>query len=217
MLSLQSRGQIRERSQHRQTLAPASRPMPGAEEKPDAERLGDLLAALDQRDDRLGQDQRQVVLEPLPQATALIRASVRTRADVYPDLGLADLDRISTDVVCPGIESAAAAQIESSVVPVAGENLTGNAATVQREAHMRAAIVERIDRVANQEQDNCLTVHTQDEAFGRLEVSHRGGPDHPAAGGWTDLGCGGHGAKPTCSSALEVKHNLRNLAATTDL
>ena len=31
------------------------------------------------------------------------------------------------------------------------------------------------------------------------------------------MGCGRHAAKPTCSSALEVKHNLGNLVKKTDL
>ena len=55
-----------------------------------------------------------------------------------------DLDRVGPHVVGPGIERAAGGQVEAGVVPVAGDQPALDRAPMQREAHVRAAVVERV-------------------------------------------------------------------------
>src|ERR1700751_3286066 len=59
-----------------------------------------------------------------------------------------DLDRASRHVICPQIECAAARQFEPRMMPVAGQDAVLDAAPIERETHMRAAIVEREDMPA---------------------------------------------------------------------
>ena len=69
--------------------------------------------------------------------------------------------RISTGtgrhVVCPQIEGAAARQLEARMMPMAGQDAVLDAAAIERETHMRAAIVEREHAPA--------VVHEQDRAM----------------------------------------------------
>ena len=58
-----------------------------------------------------------------------------------------DLDRVGAHVVGPRVERAAGTQVEAGVVPVAGDEAALDGAAVEREAHVRAAVVERV-RVA---------------------------------------------------------------------
>jgi len=104
--------------------------VPDAEQKGDTERLGDLLATVDKGHDGFGHDKGQVVLESLPQPAPLMIASIRSGADVDPDVAVAYFDWIAAYVICPGVESAAATQVETSVVPVAREDLAADASTI---------------------------------------------------------------------------------------
>ena len=63
--------------------------------------------------------------------------------DDHRDPAVVDLDRVGADVVGPGIERAARAEVEAGVVPVAGHQAALDRAAVQREAHVGAAVVER--------------------------------------------------------------------------
>src|ERR1700736_4573524 len=56
-----------------------------------------------------------------------------------------DLDRPSRHVICPQIKCTAACQFEAGMVPVAGQDAVLNAAAIERETHVGAAIVKRED------------------------------------------------------------------------
>jgi len=71
-----------------------------------------------------------------------------TEGGLHPNLGITHLDGTSRDVVRPQIESAAACEIEASVVPVAGQNAVLDASAVEGKAHMRTAIVKSKDTPA---------------------------------------------------------------------
>ena len=58
---------------------------------------------------------------------------------------LAQLDRTGGNVVRPQIERAAAGEVEAGVMPMTGQDAVLDAATVERKAHMRAAVVEGED------------------------------------------------------------------------
>ena len=65
---------------------------------------------------------------------------------LHPDLAARpDLDRTSRHVICPQIKCTAACQFEAGMVPVAGQDAVLNAAAIERETHVGAAIVKRED------------------------------------------------------------------------
>src|SRR5262249_61806744 len=66
-----------------------------------------------------------------------------TERGLHPDVTIAHFDGADWYVVRPQIESAAAFEIEASVVPVTGQDAVLDAAALEREAHVRAAIIKR--------------------------------------------------------------------------
>src|SRR5215213_5119314 len=76
----------------------------------------------------------------------------------HPDLtSRTNLDGTGRHIVRPQIESAAACQFEARVMPVAGQNSVLDAAAIERETHMWAAIVEG--------EHAPLRVHEEDRAM----------------------------------------------------
>ena len=60
-------------------------------------------------------------------------------------VAVADLDAERSDVVRERIEGGATGQFELGVVPVAGQDPVLHGAATKREAHMGAAVVDRVD------------------------------------------------------------------------
>jgi hypothetical protein len=75
---------------------------------------------------------------------------------LHPDLAIANLDRTGWGVVGPQVEGAAAFEIETGVMPMAGQDPVLDAAPIERETDVRATVVEREDAAA--------VVHDQDRA-----------------------------------------------------
>ncbi len=65
------------------------------------------------------------------------------RGSRHPYVAVGNPDRTQWHIVSPEIECRAAAQIETGVVPVAGEDAVLNAAAVERKPHVWATVVER--------------------------------------------------------------------------
>src|SRR5262249_36296883 len=86
-----------------------------------------------------------------------------TERGVHPDVTIAHFDRADRYVVRPQIESAAAFEIEASVVPMAGQDAVFDAAALEREAHVRAAIIQGTDTpaVVDDEDRTMATVHNE--------------------------------------------------------
>ena len=80
---------------------------------------------------------------------------------------LVHLDRAGRHVIGPEIEGAAAGEIEPGMMPVTGQDPICDAAALQREAHVRAPVVER--------EDTSVVVHEQDR---RMPAVH----DEPTLG-----------------------------------
>jgi len=99
-------------------------------------------------------------------------ASIRSRADIDPDVAVDYFDRIAANVICPGVEGAAATQVETGMVPVAREDLAADASTVEGKAHVWASVIERVDCGVDEEQDDCLPIEAQDELSACLELRH---------------------------------------------
>src|SRR5438445_13621861 len=82
---------------------------------------------------------------------------------LHPDVTIAHLDRADRHVVRPEVEGAATFEIEASVVPVTGQDAVLDAAALEREAHVRAPIVEGEDTpaVVDDEDRTMATVHDE--------------------------------------------------------
>jgi len=169
-----------------QALAPARLAVGRAKLQADAERVNRVAAlALQQGDHGLGDDQRQVALQPVAQAVAGVLAGVGRRGDVHPDRAVARLGRVDARVIRPEVERPAAGQVKAGVMPVAGQDAILDRAPVEGEAHMRAAIVDGVDGVAMLEQGQRVAPHADGQA------AARGGPQILQTGGEDELRPGG--------------------------
>lgn len=116
--------EVREQVHHAgldgQSRPPPRLPVTGPEIEPDAERLGGFLSRIEEGDHGLGDDERQTVLQPLPQTLALVRPQVPARGHIQPNLAAPNLDGEGADVVGPAVEGSTGGEIEACVVPVAG-------------------------------------------------------------------------------------------------
>ena len=100
-----------------------------------------------QPEHRFGDDEPDIVLQPLPQAVApMIIAVGVARPPAHPHGSVVpQFHRGGRDVIGPEIERPAARQVEAGMMPVAGQNAVLDRTAVKREAEMRAAVIERVD------------------------------------------------------------------------
>ena len=140
--------QVHHAGQDREAGAPAVALVAGAELEPDAERLARVGAALDERDGGLSDDQREVLLKAGAQAAAVVSQLVAAVAQVDPDVAVDDCRRECGYVVGPQVESAAGRHVKARVMPVAGEDAVVDAAAIEGEAHVGAAVVQGVNAVA---------------------------------------------------------------------
>ena len=145
LLLRQLRQQVAQRGEDRQADTPAA-PILRAEQRDLAQHRRCWLAFCRQASHRLGDDQIQIVGHAIREPAAPVTHRVgMVEHGLYPDVFPADLDRTGRDVVRPQVERAAAGQIEPGVMPMAGQDAVFDRPTVEREAHMRAAVVERAE------------------------------------------------------------------------
>ncbi len=98
---------------------------------------------------RLADHQADIVGKAVVQAAPPMRGVVaQRRRGRHPHLAADDAHGAQRHVVGPEIEGRAATQIETGMVPVAGEDAVLDAAAMERKAHVRAAVVERDHAVA---------------------------------------------------------------------
>ena len=100
---------------------------------------------------------------------------VAPRRDVHVDLAVLDLDREAAQLVGPLVEGAAAAEVEARVMPVAGEDPVRDRAAVEREAHVRAAVVDGVHLAALEQQAHGVSLDADHHPALRLELLERGG------------------------------------------
>src|SRR5215211_9192836 len=144
VLASQVRQEVHHASMDSQPLSPSTSPVPGAELQSGTKRFGGILCAAKQPDGRLGHNQRDVALQPIPQALAQVSRSVLPRRNIYPYLAVFDLDGEDACLVGELVEGATALEIEAGVVPVAGQDPVLQGAPVQGEAHVGTAIVQGV-------------------------------------------------------------------------
>src|SRR5271166_5974198 len=112
----------------------------------------------------LGDDQAEVVCEAVRKPLMPVHGGFgMIERGLHPDVAIAHLDRADRYVVRPQVEGAAAFEIEASVVPMTGQDAALDAAALEREAHVRAPIVECEDApaVVDDEDRTMPTVHNE--------------------------------------------------------
>ena len=112
----------------------------------------------------LGDDEAEVVGEAVRKPLTPVRGGIgMTERGLHPDVAIAHLDRADRYVVRPQVEGAAAFEIEAGVVPMTGQDAVLDAAALEREAHVRATIVEGEDApaVVDDEDRTMATVHNE--------------------------------------------------------
>ena len=145
---VEHRKQIGQGDQRGQPGAPAIA-MGGAVQQGVAHEVGGRHARRGRAQHRLADHQADVVGKTIVQAPPPMgRLLARRRLGRHPDLAVDDAHGAHRHVVGPEIEGRAAAQIEASVMPVAGEDAVLDAAAMERKTHVRTAVVERHHVVA---------------------------------------------------------------------
>ena len=109
---------------------------------------------------------RKAIVEPPTPVRGGIGVAER---GLNPDLAIANLDRTSWGVVGPQVEGAAAFEIETGVMPVTGDDPVLDAASVERETHMRASVIEREDATSVVDDQNRAVAAVNDDPALRLQ------------------------------------------------
>jgi hypothetical protein len=155
--------EVHEARERRQAAEPAATAALDAEVERRTENVDARRICLEERDRRFGDDERNVALEPVAQALSLVRDRIAEGLQVDEHVVAAHLDGKSAEVVGPLVERPAGAEVEASVVPMACEDPVCHRAAMQGEAHVRTAVVDRMDLVTLGEQANGVPPDTDHE------------------------------------------------------
>ena len=141
------RQEVGHRDEHGEPRAPAVPPVARAEVEPDLHDVGRLHPGLEQPEHGLRDHEREPVFETLLQPAAQVRHGIAGVARVDEHVVTVDRHVEATRVVGERIEGAAARKVEAGVVPVTRDEAALDRALVQREAHVRAAVLDRVRAV----------------------------------------------------------------------
>jgi hypothetical protein len=125
----------------------------------------------------LGDHEAEIVGQAVFEPTAPVARGVATIKPWFdPDLSIAHLDRTGRDIVSPEIEGAAARQIEARMMPMTSEDAVLDAAAIERKAHMRAAVVDRVHLFPYDEETDRVLVDVNNQPPSGAQLGERGGP-----------------------------------------
>ena len=133
---------VRHRDEHGEARAPSGRAVRRAEVEAGAHDLGRRDAELEQREHRLRDHERQALFEAVAQPALPPGDLVAFGAGGHEHVVALDLDVEALGVVGPEVEGAARLEIEPRVMPVAGDQTGLDRSLVQREAHVRAPVLD---------------------------------------------------------------------------
>ena len=174
VVRIEQREHVDEAAVDGQPLSETRCAVPRSEVEPDPERLDRVGAAFDEPDHGLRDHERRVPLETVVQPGAAQRERVAERCQIDPDVAPS---RSSTgkhaQLVGPLVERASGGHVETGVVPVAGEDAVVQRPAMEREAHVRAAVVDGTHVVAVGEEGERVAVHVGDERAEPTDVVER--------------------------------------------
>src|SRR5450755_248382 len=158
------RQEVRHACEHRQALAPTRPAVSSPELQSHAKRAGRVLSLIRQQNNRLRENQRDVLFHPFTHAHTLIRLGIVPNDYVYPDFVASDVNRKDADIVCPGIEGPSSSQIETGMVPVASQDAVLHVSPIEGKAHVRTSVFYCVDPFAVAEEGYSITSDASDVA-----------------------------------------------------
>ncbi len=142
------------RDEHGETGSPSGVAVGGAVLGACAHDRGGLDAEVEQTEHRFADHERDLLFQAVVQAPLEVPDRVVDRARRNQHVVAVDVHVERGGVVGPEVERAARLQVETSVMPVTGEQPGLDAALMQREPHMRTAVFDRPGPVVVPEHDD---------------------------------------------------------------
>jgi hypothetical protein len=134
--------EIGERSQDRQTHAPAVA-VQRAKQRDLADNFRSWNIGRELTMHGLGDNETKVVCEAVPKPLAPMRGGIgMIQRGFHPHFAIAQFDGEGRHVVGPKVKGAAAFEIEAGVMPMTGQDAVFDAAQLERKTHVWAPIVE---------------------------------------------------------------------------
>ena len=167
---------VRHRDQHGEAGTPPCGAIRGAEVEARAHDLRGRHAQVEEREHRFGDDERQALLEPVAQPALPARDLVAFGTRTHVHVVAVELDVEALRVVGPEVEGAARLEIEPRVVPVARDQAGLDGSLMQREAHVRAPVLDGEAPAVVPEHDHREVADLGDQLPGLAELLGRAGP-----------------------------------------
>ncbi len=178
----QRREHVGHRRQHAEPGTPTLLPVQQAEVGPFAHgRHGPLLGAeqLHEAEHRFGNDKGEALLEALREPAKVVPGGIVLAPQDHEDVGTVDLDVVCPHVVGEGVERPPRGEVEACVVPVAGQKAVLDGPPVERETHVRAAVVHGERLPVSPEHADRLGPDLAGQAALRLQLLDRTDPGPP--------------------------------------
>ena len=169
--------QIGHRHEHREPGAPPRLPVRGAEVDAGPHDLDRVDAGTQKPEHGLGDDQREPVLQPVLQAGSQVLDPVTVRPGCHHDVAVLDRHVEGAGVVGEEVERATRGEVETRVMPVAGDEPVLDRAPVEGEAHVRAAVVDRPRPAVVPEHHDGDRAQLRAQPAGVPQLRQRSGPD----------------------------------------
>ena len=179
VLGREVRQEVRHCNEHGQTRAPALGSVAGPEVETDPHDLARRLTRLEQTEHRLGDHQRESLLQAVLEAGAQVRDHVGRRAGHDEHLVGLDQHVESAGVVGEEVERAAGHEVEAGVVPVARDEPGLDRALAQREAQVRATVFDRERPAVVPEHHDGHRAELREQLAGPAQLGGRARPDLP--------------------------------------
>ena len=181
VLRVEPRCEVHEAGQRREAAEPPSASTAHSEGEPSTERVRTARVGLEEDQHRLREDERNVTFEPVLEPNALAGDRVARLRDVHEDLVAVDADGEATQLVRELVERPARLEVEARVVPVAREDSVAHGSAMQRETHVRTAVVDRVHVVPVGEEADDVSVVVDHKPPGLAQFRERSDGDKGSA------------------------------------
>ena len=155
LVALQVVAHVGHGGEDRHAVGPTGTPAAYSVEAAGPHDLVRVRPGADERHDGLGHHQPDVLVHALLEPAQAVRDRVaRCRGEIDVDAAVLDFDRVDRGVVGKEIEGAAALEVESGVMPVAGQDAVLHGPAMQGEPHVRTAVVHGVEVALRVEDDD---------------------------------------------------------------
>ena len=215
VVRIEGRQDIGHGGEDRQTCPPTCCPIGNPEGHAGPQGGGRTLARtqhLDETEHGLGRDQRQALLQAFLEPAEMVGGGVGDRTKDHDHVVTVDLDVVGPYVVGEGVEGPTGCQVEAGMVPVTRQEPVLDRAPVQREAHVRAPVVDGVGLSVGIEDAHRLGADLSRQTASLLQLLD--GPDPRSLcchASLTSLCCASRpsGLRPTLRAQLQLRSRGR--------